>query len=366
MGNPFSYSNAGDFVSKSLCEDFVGRPTTDSPLNLVKLNRAGAPRVNGSYAYGSEFNNSTAEDYVPTGGLLSSFNGHIPLYDQPSAGSAMATLLARTNPSRPDVVPLTLLQDLIDIPRQLKDVGRLIRTPKRDLLNAREVANQHLGFQFGWLPLIQDVKDLLDLQSHIQKRIVELHRLNSQGGLKRRIRMGRWGEAEGPFLTSLESAYVMDWLAYRSVQTKAERWGTVRWKPTSLPLGYTLNDADQIQLAQRLVLGLTTEATLKGAWDLIPWTWLIGWFSNISNFALQYANTIPARPSEACIMTQTDTKYQYTTAFISPGYKASDGSVTYTTKERYVGPGTLDVHLPFIDAGRLSILGSLFVQRFKG
>jgi len=232
------------------------------------------------------------------------------------------------------------------------------------LLNPREVANQHLGFQFGWKPLFQDVKDLLDLQSHIHKRLGEIQRLNSSGGLKRRIHLGDYGadQVDQRFLESQD----MLWIARESVFTKATRWGTVRWLPTVTVPGHRPNDAEMIRQAKQVVLGLSLESTLKGAWDLIPWTWLIDWFTNVGDFALQYSNTIPARSSEACIMTRTDTTYQYhTTSLNRVGLNPSDGYVTNTVKKRFVGPSSLDVHLPFIGLSRLSILGALFVQRFK-
>jgi hypothetical protein len=246
----------------------------------------------------------------------------------------------------------------------LKDVGRLITTKKSKLLNPREVANQYLGFQFGWKPLFDDVKNLLDLQGHIHRRIGELHRLYDSRGLKRRIQLGRWGNAQVGTIIA-ESSSEMFLQTTVSTLTRAKRWGTVRWLPTVLP-GHNPSDAEIIDQAKNVVLGLSLEATLKGAWDVIPWTWIINWFTNVQSFALQYSNTIPARPSEACIMTQTDTLRWLTPSFpFTPGYTGGGGFATYTTKERYVGSGSLDVHLPFIGVDRLSILGALFVQRFK-
>jgi hypothetical protein len=253
---------------------------------------------------------------------------------------------------------------LYDIPKQLKDVGRLITTPKRKLANLKEIGNQHLGFQFGWAPLFQDVRDLLDLQLHIHKRLGEIQRLYERGGLKRRIRLGVWGDAKTNNI-GLDTTQAL-WLARESVASQAIRWGTVRWLP-SVPISlYRPSDAEMIKQARKVALGLSFESTLKGAWDLLPWTWLIDWFSNVGDFAMQYSNTIPAAPHDACIMTQIETQFQYKTTSINiNGLMPSDGYVTHSLKTRYVGPSSLDVHLPFIGLSRLSILGALFVQRFK-
>jgi hypothetical protein len=277
----------------------------------------------------------------------------------------MTTLLSRTNPSRPDYVPLTLLQDLYDIPRQLKDVGRLIRT-KSHKLTPKEAGNQYLGYQFGWKPLIEDVKNLLDLQKHIHDRVGELNRLYDDSGLKRRLHLGRWAADDEQHNIFVESGF-----GFLSVSvniyyhTVIERWGTVRWKPISPP-HYRPSDADTIAQAKRLVLGLSIEAIQKGGWDLIPWTGIVDWFTNIGDYALANSNTVPAFASSACIMTRTSSTNWYVPASISPSeMKGGGGKAYYTTKERYVGAPSLDVHLPFIGKDRLAILGALFVQRFK-
>lgn len=353
-------------IKNAVCQDSIGRPVVVSDLNLDKYDRSGLLPLNGSNGpVGSTVTNwEEFINYIPTG-LQEYSPSHVALVTRPSASSAMATLLARTNPNRPAIVPLSLLQDLVDIPRQLKDVGRLIKRKQRGRkLTAKDVANQHLGAQFGWLPLIKDVKDLLDLQSHIHQRLGELERLYSSQGLKRRIRLGEWG-AEA----SVRGLTVMSVFALVAVDvdlfTKSSRWGTVRWKPSGVSPGYRPNDAELINAARVLVSGLTTESLLKGAWDLIPWTWIIDWFSNVGDFALQYANAIPVYSSEACVMTQTESKIQIRIATKPVWASGGGGSMTHITKERYTGPSTLTATWPLIAPRRLSILGALFVQRFK-
>lgn len=361
FGGPINLQNDG-IAYKSVCTDYHGRPVTVSSLSIDEIDLEFNEPVNGGVGIPGGLVYTKATNYIP-----SFHRGYVPLHlalpDMPSEASQMTTLLARTSPSRPDYVPLTLLQDLYDIPRQLKDVGRLITTKKSKLLTPREVGNQYLGFQFGWKPLFQDVKDLLDLQGHIHKRTGELQRLYESGGLKRRIHLGRWSAASDQIITTESQS----WLTIQSRFSKftsANRWGTVRWLPLDVP-NHRPSDAEIIRKAKEVVLGLSLEATLKGAWDLIPWTWIIDWFTNISEFALQYSNSVPAVSSEACVMTQTDTMYQIVPVSITTGYKGGSGFHTRVAKQRYVGSGSLDVHLPFIGADRLSILSALFVQRFR-
>jgi len=360
-GVPYSVSNSGD-AYRTTCDDSHGRPTIDSPLLITEIDRSNIVPTWGEYHSSNGIYNSAATSYIPTGGRLNALGPSL-VPGRPSASASMTDLITRTNPSRPDYVPLTLIQDLVDIPKQLKDIGRLIRTPKRNLIHPKEVANQHLGFAFGWKPLFQDVRDMLDLQSHIHRRVGELHRLYNAGGLKRRIHLGKWTAVEDDN-EWWETNPSFECQVARKGFITSDRWGTVRWKPDTGFPPYNPTDAEIIKTAKRVSLGLTVEGTMKGVWDVLPWTWMINWFTNIGAYAMQHSNTVPALPSSACVMTTTISKRSYSTKYITPGYSSVGGYATYTTKERYVGSGSITAHLPFITRDRLSILESLFIQRF--
>jgi hypothetical protein len=343
----------------SKCDDHIGRPVSNGDCSIRRFEYSYYHPVNGTL-WGPPGLSGHADNYYPT--YIRNAAWSHPSNSTPTPSSQMAALLSRTNPSRPDLVPLTLIQDIVDLPRMLKDVGKLLKTPKR-LLNSREVANQYLGAQFGWLPLVQDVHDLLDFQSHVQRRKAELDRLYSKSGLRRRIDLGHYSKNEDGNVF-LESAAGLTILSRQSLKYSSRQWGVVRWKPNVTP-GYDPSDTDRIKLARRLVSGMTSEATIRGIWDLIPWTWIVDWFVNVHDFTSQWSNTVPANSQDASVMTYQESEYQFRTISMSPGYQGGDGSVSLITKERYTGSGTLTAHLPFIGADRLKTLGALFIQRFK-
>lgn len=342
------------------CDDHIGRPVSIGDCSIRRFEYSNYHPVNGSYVSPGGDVTGHAVNYYPQ--YIRNVAWSHPSNDTPNPSSQMTSLLARTNPSRPDLVPLTLIQDIYDLPRMLKDVGKLLKTPKR-LLNSREVANQYLGAQFGWIPLVKDVHDLLDFQSHVQRRKAELDRLYSTSGLRRQIQLGKYSKDEDNFVF-LESNLGLSILSRQSIKYTGRQWGTVRWKPNVTP-GYDPTDTDRIKLARRLASGMTSEATIQGVWDLIPWTWVVNWFTNVHEFALQHSNTVPANSQEACVMTYQESEYQFRTESITNGYQGGDGSVSLITKERYTGNGTISAHLPFIGVDRLKTLGALFVQRFK-
>jgi hypothetical protein len=349
--------------SKESCSDAIGAPVTDSSFKLDRVDKSGVSGLSGTSTGGPW---KIVMDRYPSGLYTSAPFDHIGT-GAPTFTSKGATILARTNPSRPTIVPFTIVQDLHDIPRMLRDVGKLIRTPKR-LLSPKEQANSYLGAKFGWLPLIDDAVKLLHLQQYIGARARELQRLYNGQGLRRKITLDSYHGNEHFRRWAMWS---QNWtnVIYGdvSVTTRIREWGTVRWKPTSLPFpGWHPSDVELNQKAIQLALGLTTEGVMKGAWDVLPWTWLIDWFTNASDFLSINSSTIPASPANINTMRTTVTLGQHTLVSDLPtGVRDGGGQVVHTTLERAPGLGSLTASLPTLDASRLSVLGALFIQRFK-
>jgi hypothetical protein len=275
-------------------------------------------------------------------------------------------LVAATNPSRPVFTPPQMLQDLIEFPRLLRDTGRFLSDPRR-YANLKGIADTYLAGRFGWAPLIEDLGKLIDLQSHILKRTKELERLYSGRGLKRRVKFGNDTAVSKSLVT-----YPMDNFSKVVVTAhhKCERsnWGSIRWKPTSPP-PFHPSDVRMHNYVRRIVFGLTPEGMAKGLWDVIPWTWLLGWFVNIGNYALAYSNTVPASHGSACHMSQVTLTTSAGT-FEAIGVKSQDlhhiGYSTYSRKTREVsGVMTPGFNMPFMDMSRLSVLGALVAQRLR-
>ena len=274
--------------------------------------------------------------------------------------------VAGTNPSRPVMTPPELLQDLIDIPGQLRSLGNLIRKPK-SLMSAKELSSHYLCVQFGWLPLIEDIRQLLDLQSYIIKRSAELNKLYSGSGLRRRLKFADDTAVEAgvsSFPLYGPSNYVD---SHYSVTVARKSWATITWKP-STPPPYHPDDSRWNDLSRRIVLGLTVEGMAKGLWNVIPWTWLLGWFTNVGKYTLAYSNTVPATHSEACFMSESVVTYSPGSVTFrnctSDSACSLSGAFEASTKTRSVsGSLTPGFNVPFLDTFRLSILGALFTQR---
>jgi hypothetical protein len=213
--------------------------------------------------------------------------------------------------------------------------------------------------------LIEDLQKLLDFQSYVLKRNKELAQLYSGKGLRRRLKFTD---------DTTSTAYPRDVATYAnalikttsSVDVKRRTWGTIHWYPTTPPL-YHPDDHSWNSLANRLVLGATPEGLAKGLWDVIPWTWLIGWFTNLGKYTLAHSYTVPATHSGGCFMSEAVGTWTAGDATVTAGTGKvyMYGQLTRTVKTRSVSSVvTPGVNMPYLDMFRLSILGALFVQRF--
>jgi hypothetical protein len=343
------------------CFDSHGRPIADSPLT-VDAYKGKCPSVTGNSRASSNHNLITFLDAYDVGSYPSGFTSLVAL----SAPSGwMLDLVAGTNPSRPVIEIPLFIQDIVELPKMILSLGKLLRDPKSKF-TPKGLASEYLGVKFGWLPLIDDLTALLGVQSAIIKRSKELSQLYSGKGIRRRLKFS--DDTTTTSSTALTSLYFTGILTMNySLTVKRSSWATIRWKP-STPPSYHPDDETLNRLATRLVLGATPESLAKGVWDVIPWTWLIGWFTNLGKYTLAYSWTVPATHSSGCFMSKVEALLVpsgvSTTNTYQPQYGV-DGSLTHTLSTRSVGSAvTPGANMPLIDMSRLSVLGALFVQRF--
>lgn len=351
---PLTYS-----VSSS-CTDSHGWPIVDSGFSSSQetrtLNLTGtlASVPQSSVVYGTVFENYPVA--FPLGGVINTGLAVPPTW--------AATTVSRTNPSRPVIVPASLVRDILDLPSMVRDIGKLLMKPK-GILTPKQLANQHLAIQFGWLPLIRDINQLLDIQSAVLKRHAELRRLYSGKGLKRRVTF--YDESSSSTVSQTWNRPGVGLRYTHDVKLTRKMWATIRWKPLAAA-GRGPTDDQMHKLARKVVLGLTPEGAIKGAWDLIPWTWLIDWFIDVGSVLTQNSNTVAASHSSMCLMNEKILTVNPTT-IVMTGTGTSDvrytGLYRQSNKTRLVsGALTSGFTMPYLDMGRLSIISSLFVQRF--
>lgn len=281
--------------------------------------------------------------------------GHLGLSGVPPLTDLAVKAAARTSPSRPYIdVPVEALQ-LGDLLRAAYHFGEPI---------VRQIAKGNLHLQFNVLPIIEDVKKILDFSDQVERRIKELERLRGPKGLRRTIPLGGLGEfsADSTWSQAVQTqdAYIVVGAKGHTVQQFGAH---VRWKPT-MDLSY-LQPGRMRLLARNAVLGETFD--LASIWQLIPWTWLIDWCVSIGDYFKANRNIIPAELDSLTITRHTRSEYNWdgTGGPNLGGYGAawSLTAARYVREDKERIPVSLipTAHFPFLSGNQLGILGSLAI-----
>jgi len=171
-----------------------------------------------------------------------------------------------------------------------------------------------LGVRFGLLPFVSDVLKMTRLSEAVDKRSLELVRLNNKGGARVKRTL------EDITTTQMEPA---DFVAGRDSEqsgrvitvTRSRTWGEARWIPDSsfqtVIQGGKANRAE----IRRILLGIGANKNLSGygrdAWNLIPFSWLTDWFTNFGDLLAANQNDNLSHPENVCIMRHMITSRTY-------------------------------------------------------
>nr|UJQ85483.1 MAG: hypothetical protein 1 [Leviviridae sp.] len=263
---------------------------------------------------------------------------------EPTSLGALATqLLAETNPSRPVVDIPTYLVELRDFPRLLRWEGNTL---------IRRAGSANLSYHFGWRPLLSDLSSLLDFQDIVATRYRELKAFYDSGLRRKRLLWS--GASPATHSGTYNSGDGFNYTGTHQLAQTARTWGSVEWYPTTLP---PRTEEALRSLARRAALGLTVD--LSTFWNLMPWSWLIDWCSNVGDFLIARRNIVPAEPRNILIM-----RYRKVNGIHEPtDGRVSRHSFDVEWKYRDQATPTLSAHLPVLSARQLSILGSIGVTR---
>lgn len=358
----------------SKCDDTVGAPRIDHPLTITR-NTGDFPKVSGTQQSNGKVVNNFIMDANTVYTVVPGFTTG-PL----NQGNAVTKTLAYTNPNRPGPTDWPVFfKELKDIPRMYKHIAGKFnkialtryqhRLSPRDYIKfnpknfTREVGNDVLAIQFGYLPFVRDMANLLKFIDGVDKRIEELQRLYSSGGLRRRFNLFQnFDVLQGTAV--LQSSNFS--CTARYVRTRKQiQWATVRWRPTvsNLP---PKTEKGMKALAFNAYTGLNVD--FSTAYEAMPWSWMIDWFANVGECFAASRNRIPVKPENMCIMNWLEGRYDYTsTTTLSAGLKFAPGFQTTTVKTRAVVPApnpSLEAGLPFLSAAQVTILGALSATRF--
>lgn len=364
---PFT-TNSNSYVSSSeTCVDLAGDGAGDNQAFTVTRETRDGGLINGieaSLLSGYIWNNYPCA-YVEDSYLTT----HLSIPGQPSDGSLATSALARTQPYRPEMVSWENVEDLGSLLGLIRDLFRnkvqlLERlTSRKAWRSLQRAAKLNLLYQFGIAPAISDLKTLMHFQNSVDHRVKEIERLYGHRGLRRTLHM--WDGSNTTTIASqtIQSQGVL--LHARIVKTTTVHVKAhVRWRAI-FPIH--LSDAEMRARAIRAILG--SEIDPFTVYELMPWSWLIDYFSNLGQIVKAAKNLTTVTHDSVRIMEHRRTRsssYNHdTTGSGSNKITCSPMLVTSESKKRRLATPTLIAQETILTGGQLSILGSLLMTKAR-
>lgn len=377
------YENWAPLASTSdVCYDDTAPGPPYKVVNPFYQDTSDNPAYTNYQEEGEHWDSGTGSDqmwyrgryYVSMTTTAPQFYGDAGSVDSQSLDALGATGWNKFKPAKPIADVGVMLGESREIPRQLRDAVKSLKAlathPLKSVRSMSFLSNQHLAYQFGWLPLMHDLEKCYKAL----KRTDEwLNRTRKENG-KWVHRGGTVASGGGSFTTSSATMYPgpNGWNVPPEGVSRGSyycSWGYRVW--FSAWFKYYIADFDSARTQTRLksrIWGLTNTPTI--VWNLLPWSWLVDWFINLGD---NIDNLIPADGLVAkmpCVMRHCWTRYDVS---VSQRYKNPDGSFVTHKAENYkqrvskargvASPFGFGLSDQDLTGRQLSILAALGIQR---
>lgn len=216
----------------------------------------------------------------------------------------------RMRPDLPDFSFTTSIIEMRDTPRMLKDALRAILGRIRKAWAIRlssyfnkprkksglsKIAEYNLALQFGWLPLLSDIRKFVKAQKTAQGRLNQLIRDNKRWIKRKRSLNGLGGQKEtlemitqaysnpygvGKLPTMVTQAYGSGFAISQTTRSRFIReWASGEFR-------YLLPDGPQDVIWRRRMIRriMGARVTPSQVFQAMPWTWLASWFIQVDEF----------------------------------------------------------------------------------
>lgn len=355
----FSTTRTDNSESKRVdqCTDEFG--AHDGAFNAEHVFMTGS--VNGTFPPGGT-PSRTYSNWVPSGLRVTAGTGvsHLTIPGLPLITDAAVKALSVTNPSRPAVdLPIAILE--------LKDLPDLVRDFGRGLL--KRFADGNLRYQFAVKPMLSDLKKLLNFVESIDKQQQILDGFG-KGAVIRKATIFRGSAQTSPNTISVVHSSPSELqMSARNVlnTTNVHRWGYVLWTPDVPKFSQITGDKEYARrLARDIALGLTLDAST--AWELMPWSWLVDWFSNMGDWIASKRSLIPVYPGTPSICTEWRSQQVWSNTNNAAGIKHDTFTFVRNsiTKRREKASAFFpSASLPLLTVRQTGILSSLAVLRSR-
>jgi len=315
--------------------------------------------------------------WVPTG--INSVPTHQYMLDGTVGISYFApygpTAYARFKPGQPTGSVGQFLGESHEWPRMLRNLPRLLHGR---LKRFSDLGKRYLEVMFGWVPFVNDLLGMVETQRSLEKNLAQLVRDNGKGIRREGTLFETTTKAEtlqvgygyvSPVTVTAFHGPSSSQRRVRATTTTEKVWFSGRFR-------YWIPDVGTVAWRRRAIRTLYGgDLTPKLVWDLVPWSWLVDWFTNVgdvidnvsenaaSNLTADYAYLMGSRISVR-ETTWTGLLRDPDTGRLEP--VSCSATETASSKTRAAAsPYGFGVTLSSLSGRQLAILGALGISRTR-
>jgi len=317
------------------------------------------------------------DHYTPDYGLFSTSTG-IPSTNLENWSFWFTKAIVNMNPNVPVTdVPLFVLE-LRDFPKLLKNLGdwlnflsgRKSKGTKKLLSEFRGLAKSEdpltlipdsfLTYNFGWAPLLADLKNLQGFQQQWEAKLKDLSKMKGGTRVKRSLYKSDETSDDAYYVWLFAAAGI--WVPY-SVRKEEHIWFTSY--PTLLSDVPKLDDNESFQ---SLMYGLN-DLRISTVWNTLPWSWLIDYFYNVSDVLNASGGELDWEYDKVCLMSSQTHTYTSGPIPLPPGISTTRLPMAVSSsKRRRVGnhPTPTFSRTPWLSQKQKGNLGALSLMLILG
>lgn len=326
---------------------------------------------------------------------LSNFRGHMICNrygSNPNVGywesdsvsmTAMGTKgIAKLKPGNPTADLGQFLVELRQLPTFPKLLVSSFKSPKKalsiqglreNLFSYKQLGSEYLNYEFGWKLFVRDLIKLFNFQQDLDKQLRQLRRDNGKV-VRRRGTITRTESSTVSEDTGISGLYpslttgfydgtatnVHKRALYTTVRSRYWFSGAFRyWIPD-------IESAEWPARAKRALLGINPTPHLL--WEVLPWSWLVDWFSSIGDIL----NNMSTNAAENLVvlygyaMGEKSTTYHATASskLKTVGWVSASQVIESVVKRRVkASPFGFGISLPDLSDRQLAILTALGLSK---
>lgn len=308
---------------------------------------------------------------IPVSAALNVTNAKSSLGDVSSLG---AGAYQQFSPVKPRVELGQFIAEFAEIPRMLASTAKTFHKTWKSMggrsrsLAPKDVANEWLNTQFGWVPFLSTIRDFYGTTVKLDNHLKRLKKYNGkwqrrEGRVRQTLASETLYNGSGYIFFTMSSAFGAKPHCIAVQETHQDVWFTGKYR-------YYIPELEKSAWPKAVIArlyGLDISPSLL--WELTPWSWLIDWYANVGSVLKNWNDNqdYDLVTKYAYIMGTTRKVNRVSCHISTNGGSLSDEWEFFGTRKQRVGatPYGFGVQFNDLSTWQISILSALGLSKDK-